>query len=76
MGQLLRITFNQKDYIFQILNPKPLSKTDQEIQVLINDVTTTLIRDTNGWSSKEEADTENKELFKAIGMAISLRYRI
>lgn len=76
MGQVLRITFNQKDYNFQILNSKPVSKADQEIQILLNGVTTTLIKDINGWHPKEEGDIEIVELAVAIGKAIGLRYRI
>jgi len=76
MGQLLRITFKQKDYNFQILNTKAVNKSAQEIQILLNDITTTLIKDASGWRLKEEGDFEKTQLAVAIGKAIALRYRI
>jgi len=76
MGQVLRITFDQIDYSFQILNSKPISKTDQEIQILLNGVTTTLIKDDSGWHPKTAGDFEKAGLAAAIGKAIALRYRI
>jgi hypothetical protein len=76
MGQELRITFNGQDYHFQILNSKPINKSDQEIQLLLNGITTTLIKDDNGWRLKEQGDPENVDLAVAIGKAIGLRYRI
>ena len=76
MGQVLRITFDQIDYSFQILNSKPISKSDQEIQILLNGVTTTLVKDASGWHPKTADDFAKAGLATAIGKAIALRYRI
>jgi hypothetical protein len=42
MGQVLRITFNNKDYHYQVLNISPVSKETREIQVLLDGATYTL----------------------------------
>ncbi len=76
MGQVLRITFDQIDYSFQILNSKPISKSDQEIQILLNGVTTTLVKDASGWHPKTADDFAKAGLAAAIGKAIAFRYRI
>ncbi len=67
MGQVLRITFDQIDYSFQILNSKPISKTDQEIQILLNGVTTTLIKDDSGWHPKAAGDFERPDWLRPSG---------
>lgn len=43
MGQVLRITYNNSDYNFQILNHRLVSMETEEIQILFNGVTQTLI---------------------------------
>lgn len=75
MGQLLRITYNQKDYRFQIINSKVLSKETEEIQILLNGTTLTLIRSDSSWAAKEN-NVIHQNLIEAIGKAIELRYRI
>ena len=76
MGQVLRITFNNIDYTFQILNTRPVSKETKEIQILLNGVTYTLICNERQWVPKTEAGEMPSELAAAIGKMIALRYRI
>lgn len=75
MVQQLRITYNQKDYRFQIINSKMLSKETEEIQILLNGTTVTLVRSDQTWAAKEEGII-HQALSKAIGKAIELRFRI
>lgn len=76
MGQVLRITYNNTDYTFQLLNTRPLSKEDQEIQILFNGITATFIKDKNGWRPKNDDLEENEGLIAAIGKTLALRFRI
>jgi hypothetical protein len=76
MGQVLRITFNNIDYNYQILNTSPVSKETQEIQILLEGTTQTLVRSGNQWLPKEEDETMVPDLVAAIGRALGLRYRI
>jgi hypothetical protein len=76
MGQVLRITFNNIDYNYQILNTRPVSKETQEIQILLEGTTQTLVRNGNQWLPKETDETVVPDLVVAIGRALGLRYRI
>lgn len=76
MGQLLRITFNNIDYTFQILNTRPVSRETEEIQILLNGTPHTLIYSQHAWVPKNEGGDIDKHLAVAIGKAIALRYRI
>jgi hypothetical protein len=75
MGQPLRITFNNSDHIFQIVNSTPITKSTDEIQILLEGKTVTLVK-TNQWLQKETDETIDEKLIQAIGKAIALRYRI
>jgi hypothetical protein len=76
MGQVLRITFNNIDYNYQILNTSPVSMETQEIQILVEGTTQTLVRNGNQWLPKEPDETLVPDLVTAIGRALGLRYRI
>jgi hypothetical protein len=76
MGQVLRITFNNIDYTFQILNTSPVSRETKEIQILVNGVTQTLICNERQWVPKTETGEIPHGLAAAIGKMIALRYRI
>jgi len=75
MGQPLRITHNNSDHIFQIVNSNPISKSTVELEIILNGKTIKLVKD-DGWIQKESDETIDERLIQAIGKAISLRYRI
>jgi hypothetical protein len=75
MGQVLRITFNNIDYHYQVLTT-PVSKETREIQILLDGTTETLIREQGQWLAKETAGRPVPELLAAIARTLSLRYRI
>ena len=76
MGQVLRITYNNSDYSFQLLNQRPVSKETEEIQILLNGTTQTLVCRNGRWLPGEQADMPDRGLVDAIGKAIALRFRI
>ena len=75
MGQPLRITFNNTDHTFQIVNTNPISGSTDEFQITINGRTVTLVK-SEGWIQKETEGSVDNALLQAIGKAIALRYRI
>jgi hypothetical protein len=76
MGQQLRITYEGKDFSFQILNNMPIDKGTEEIRVLLDGTAVTLVREGNNWRGKDDAGGITGGLANAIGKAICLRYRV
>lgn len=76
MGQVLRITFDNIDYNYQLLNTSPVSRETQEISIQVADVIYTLVRQNGQWLPQETAKTGLTGLLTAIGRALALRYRI
>jgi len=70
------MTFGQRDYIFQVLNLADLGGKKYEVQVLLDGVTTTLIKDQETWRLKKDEYNSDPALINAIGKAIGLRYRL
>ncbi len=76
MGQLLRITYGPKDYSYQLLSEKPVSKETEEIKILLEGHSIMLVKADGQWLPVEATPGLEEGLLKAIGKAISLRYRI
>ena len=76
MGQVLRITFNNTDHTFEIVHTTPISKETQEIQILLDGETHTLVCQDKQWLPKDSNDPIAAGLVAAIGKAVALRYRI
>ncbi|SDF28120.1 hypothetical protein SAMN05216464_115108 [Mucilaginibacter pineti] len=76
MGQLLRITYETKDYNYQVVNEKPIGKETEEIRILLEGQSVILKKNDGRWVPDQMAGEVDEGLLKAIGKAISLRYRI
>ncbi len=77
MGLPLRITFNNKDYVYEIINGKGITKNTNELQVLLDSQEVELFKDgRNVWVQKESENVIDPELAQALGRAISLRLRM
>lgn len=76
MGLPLRITFNDKDYNFQIVKTEPITRSTKEISILIESETINLVKENTKWTIKEHSDLLDINLLEAIGKAIGLRYRV
>ncbi|WP_419788955.1 hypothetical protein [Mucilaginibacter sp. FT3.2] len=76
MGQSLLIRFGGQDYSFQILNAKKINKDKEEIQILLDGTTQTLLMEQNRWRPKENNALIGKELAGEIGKSIALLYWI
>ena len=72
----LRITFNDKDYNFQVVNTEPITKSTVEIPIILNGETVSLVKGSKGWNLKAETENIDLYLIQAIGRAIELRFRL
>lgn len=76
MALPMRITFNDKDYVYYINNSSSINKATTELQILLNGETLDLVKnDRKVWVQKGE-NTLDPEFIQAIGRSISLRFRM
>ncbi len=77
MGLPLRITFNDKDYVYQIVNSRLINPETTELEVLLNGEKVEMIKDIKKrWIQKDGRQTLDPELVQALGRSISLRLRM
>ncbi|WP_428328788.1 hypothetical protein [Mucilaginibacter sp.] len=76
MGLPLRITFKDKDYVYQIVNSKLIDQYTTELDILLNEEEVALIKDArNAWVQKG-GQIIDPELAQALGRSVSLRLRM
>jgi len=76
MGLTLRLTFNDKDYNYQIINSKQIDQGATEFSLTLNGETVHLIKsDKNIWVQKNGGSLD-PELIQALGRSVSLRLRL
>ena len=77
MGMPLRITFNDKDYVYQIVNSKLINQHTTELDILLDGDQIALIKDERRvWVQKDGEKTVDPELVEALGRSVSLRLRM
>ena len=77
MKQLYRITYEESDYTYEIVNGKSINPSTTEIQILMDGESFILTKDTRKvWVDKDGNQSVQPEVLNAIGRTISLRYRI
>jgi hypothetical protein len=77
MGLPLRITFKEKDYVYQIENSKRIDQYTTELDIVLNDEKVALIKDArNVWIQKDGHELIDPELAQALGRSVSLRLRM
>jgi len=77
MGLPLRITFNDTDYAYQIVNSKLIDRDTTELEIILNGETIGLQRDqTKGWIQKDNNSSLDPGLIQALGRSVSLRLRM
>ena len=77
MGLPLRITFNDKDYIYQIIDSKLINQYTTELDILLNGDKVELIKDERRvWIQKSGTQPLDPELVEALGRSVSLRMRM
>jgi hypothetical protein len=77
MGLQLRITFNDTDYTYQIVNSKLIDQYTTELELMLNGEKVGLLKDKDrGWIQKEGDITIDPGLVLALGRSVSLRLRM
>lgn len=70
----LRLTYNNSDIIFYIMNNKP-SVSGQDITIQFEGQNYKLFKNMGRWQSQDD-NLADRKLLAAIGDSIALRYRI
>jgi len=73
-GQLFRITYQDIDHYFRVLEPIKITASTNEIEILIDEQAHTIERDGRLWIFKNS--TLADDFANAIGRLICLRYRL
>jgi hypothetical protein len=77
MGLPLRITFKDKDYVYQIVDSKHINHKLTEIDLLLNGEPIALLRDIDLiWKLKIDSQDIDSEFVQALGRSVSLRLRM
>jgi hypothetical protein len=77
MGLPLRITYNEQDYVYQILDSKKINQYTTELQLLVNGEKVILIKNERRvWVQNDEQKSLDPELVEALGRSVSLRMRM
>ncbi|MBC8054567.1 MAG: hypothetical protein H7Y13_16020 [Sphingobacteriaceae bacterium] len=77
MSLPMRITYNDKDYVYHINNSSAISKTTTELQIILNGETIDLMKDDRKvWVQKGGAPSLDPEFIQALGRSVSLRFRM
>lgn len=76
MGLLMRMTHNQKDYMYQLNEGTVINKQSTEISVTLNGKSMVLKRNENMVWMLTEDDQLEAGFAHALGRLISLRYRL
>lgn len=77
MGLPLRITYNEQDYVYQIIDSKIINQYTTELQLIVNGEKVALIKnDQRVWVQKDEQKSLDPDLVQALGRSVSLRLRM
>jgi hypothetical protein len=77
MGLPLRITFNDKDYVYQINNSRLINQNTTELELLLDGEKLHLIKGSNQvWVQKDGTEQLDPNLVQALGRSVSLRLRM
>ncbi|MCC8424335.1 hypothetical protein [Mucilaginibacter sp. UR6-11] len=73
----MRITFDDKDYIYQILNTNLIDKHTTELEIIFNGEKVELVMDDKKtWVQKDQSNSIDPNLVQALGRSVSLRLRM
>lgn len=77
MSLPMRITYNDKDYVYHINNTSAITKTTTELQIVLNGETIDLVKDDRKvWVQKGGTNNFDPEFIQALGRSVSLRFRM
>ncbi|MEO9171536.1 MAG: hypothetical protein ABI203_00535 [Mucilaginibacter sp.] len=77
MGLPMRITFNDTDYAYQIINSKLIDHNTTEIELILDGEKLELQKDDKRvWIQKDGSKSLDPGLVQALGRSVSLRLRM
>jgi hypothetical protein len=77
MGLKMRITYKEKDFVYEIVNGAAINKETTELKVILNGEPITLSKGTgNVWVQQDGDVPIEPDLAQALGRSVSLRYRM
>lgn len=77
MGLQLRMTFNDMDYAYQIINSRLTDQHTAELELVLEGEKVELLRDKNMvWIQKDGDSSFDPRLIQALGRSVSLRLRV
>lgn len=77
MRKLLRVTYEESDYTYEIVNDSPINRNTTELQVMVEGAKYVLVKDTKQvWVQKEGEAAIDPAVLHAIGRTISCRFRM
>ena len=77
MGLKMRITYNEKDYVYEIVDGASINKDTRDIKVILDGKEISLHKNENKiWVVKESEISVSPDFAQSIGRSISLRYRM
>lgn len=77
MALPMRITFDDKDYIYQILNTNLINKDTTQLELIFNGEKLELVMDERKtWVQKDQSKSVDPDLVQALGRSVSLRLRM
>jgi hypothetical protein len=77
MGLPLRMTFNDTDHAYQIINTKLIDQHTTELELMLDGEKVELERDHNrGWILKGGDNSIDPRLIQALIRSVSLRLRV
>jgi hypothetical protein len=77
MALPMRITYNDKDYVYHINDSSSINKYTTELQIVLNGETIDIVKDDRKvWVQKGGSITLEPEFVQALGRSVSLRFRM
>ena len=77
MGLPMRITYNDKDYVYYINNSSSIDKSTTELQIVLNEKVIDIVKDERKiWVQKSGDPVFDPEFIQALGRSVSLRFRM
>ncbi|TDQ08888.1 hypothetical protein [Pedobacter metabolipauper] len=77
MGLKMRITYNDKDYVYEIIDGASINKETTDLKIILNGHQLSLHKDASKkWVVTDSEITIDPDFAQAIGRSVSLRYRM
>ncbi|WP_377118038.1 hypothetical protein [Mucilaginibacter litoreus] len=70
------MTFNEQDYVYQIINSNLINKNTTELELMLNGEKVILAKENAVWKLKDGDLQLDADLIQALGRSVSLRLRM